>query len=249
MRHWQDLAWPQFEEAGGGPRVALLPVGSLEAHGPHLPVGTDVLISEAMAREAARSLVAQGYRAYLLPALAYAPAPFAAEFAGTLSVRPATLTALVSDIGRSLADQGVACLAIANSHFDPANLEALAAARDELGGERRLRLAYPDLTRRRLAERLTEEFKSGACHAGRFETSMVLAERPDLVHEAARHALPEVPVSLVEAIRAGKRDFRQAGGADAYFGDPARATAAEGRATVALLGEILAESVRALFDS
>lgn len=243
MRHWQDLAWPQFEEEGVGARVALLPVGALEAHGPHLPVGTDLLISEAMAREGARLLAADGYRPLLLPALAYAPAPFAEEFPGTLSIRPDTLAALVVDIARSLADQGIGVLALANSHFDPANLDALARARDEIASDRRLRLVYPELTRRRLAERLTEEFRSGACHAGRFETSIVLAERPDLVHEGIRHRLPEVPVSLVDAIGAGKRTFREAG-ERAYFGAPAHASVAEGRATVALLGEILAESVR-----
>jgi len=244
VRHWQDLAWPQFEEEGTGARVALLPVGALEAHGPHLPVGTDLLISEAMAREAARLLAGEGHRPFLLPALAYAPAPFAEEFAGTVSVRPTTLAALIVDIAHSLANQRIGILAIANSHFDPANLEALARAREEIGHDLRLRLAYPELTRRRLAERLTEEFQSGACHAGRFETSIVLAERPDLVHEGVRHRLEEVPVSLVDAIRSGKRSFREAGGERAYFGAPAHASVAEGRATVALLGEILAESVR-----
>lgn len=247
MRHWQDLAWPQFEEEGPGPRVALLPVGALEAHGPHLPVGTDLLISEAMAREGARILAGEGYRPLLLPALAYSPAPFAADFAGTVSIRPSTLAALVADIARSLAAQGLGVLALVNSHFDPANLEALATARDEVQHDLPLRLVFPDLTRRRLAERLTEEFRSGACHAGRYETSIVLAERPDLVHEGIRHRLEEVPISLVEAIRSGKRSFREAGGTRAYFGAPAHASVAEGRATVALLGEILAESVRAAF--
>lgn len=246
MRHWQDLAWPQFEE-GEGPSVALLPIGSLEAHGPHLPVGTDVLISEAMAREGARALAGEGYRPLLLPAIPYSPAPFAEEFTGTLSIRPTTLTALLVDLARSLAKQRVAALAIANSHFDPANLDALAAARDDIQRDLPIRFAYPDLTRRKMAERLTEEFRSGACHAGRYETSILLAERPDLVHEGIRHKLDEVPVSLVEAIRAGKRTFRQAGGPNAYFGAPAHATVAEGRATVALLGEILAEAVRAAF--
>jgi len=243
-RRWGELAYPDHDEGPGGPRVALLPVGALEAHGPHLPVGTDLVIAEAMARAAGAALEAAGLFATLLPALPWTPAPFADEFAGTLSVRPETTTALVVDLAAALARRGYACLAIANAHFDPANLAALAAARDEIGRSGAIRLAWPDVTRRALAARLTEEFRSGACHAGRYETSILLAERPDLVNEERRAGLPGNPVSLVDAIRAGRRTFREAGGARAYFGDPALATRPEGEATVARLGELLAEAVR-----
>jgi creatinine amidohydrolase len=72
-----------------------------------------------------------------------------------------------------------------------------------------------------------------------------MAERPDLVREAVRAALPANLVSLSRAIREGKRDFQEAGGPDAYFGEPAAATAEEGRATVSVLGAILADAVLA----
>ena len=244
MTRWRDLAYPEHEQRAGRASVAILPVGALEAHGPHLPAGTDLVIAEVMARAAARVLEPEGFAVALLPALAYTPAPFADEFAGTLSIRAETTTALVVDRARALAARGYACLALANAHFDPANLAALAAARDGIRGGVAIRCAYPELTRRALAARLTEEFRSGACHAGRFETSILLAERPELVREDERSGLPENPVSLSAAIRAGRRTFREAGGARAYFGDPARATRAEGEATVDLLGELLAESVR-----
>jgi creatinine amidohydrolase len=245
VRHWQDLAYPRHEEGGGRVRIAILPVGALEAHGPHLPVGTDLVIAEAMAEAAARRLTAEDLEVTLLPALAYTPAPFADEFAGTLSIRPETTTALVVDVARALGARGCACLALANAHLDPANLAALGAARDEIGRELPIRVAFPELTRRVLAARLTEEFRSGACHAGRFETSILLAARPELVSEEARLALEENPRSLTAAIRAGERTFRQAGGPLAYFGDPAHASRAEGEASIAVLGEILAEAVLA----
>ncbi len=70
VSHWSDLAWPRHEEGTGRSRVAILPVGALEAHGPHLPVGTDLVIAEAMARAAARRLDAEGFAVALLPALA-----------------------------------------------------------------------------------------------------------------------------------------------------------------------------------
>jgi creatinine amidohydrolase len=235
------LSWEDVAALEPGATVAILPVGALEAHGPHLPLETDVIIADAMARSAAALLADAGREVLLLPPIAYAPAPFAAGFPGTLSIRPDTLTQLVVDIGVSLGAQGVPVLAVANAHLDPAHLSALAAAADELA-DAGVRYAAPDITRRRLAERLTPEFQSGACHAGRFETSIVMAARAGAVDER-RLALEPVPVSLSDAIREGKSSFREAGGDRAYFGDPAAATAEEGAASIAELGRILAEAV------
>ncbi|MEO7795687.1 MAG: creatininase family protein, partial [Thermoanaerobaculia bacterium] len=142
-------------------------------------------------------------------------------------------------------ERGLAILALANAHFDPAQVGALREAVEQLRRSGSLRVAFPDLTRRRLAERLGEEFRSGACHAGSYETSILLALRPDLVDEDARRRLPPLPVSLVEAALAGKKTFAEAGLELAYCGDPASASAEEGRALVAELGAILAEAVRA----
>ena len=243
--NWQDLRYRQLEDAcARGQVVALLPLGAVEAHGPHLPVGTDVWIAEAMAADCAERLGQEGTVVVVLPSLAYSPAPFADRHAGTLSIRPETMIALVLDIARAVADRGVAVLALANAHFDPAQVGALRSAVEPSHGDPRLRIAYPDLTRRRLAERLGEEFRSGACHAGRYESSILLAARPELVRDGARRALAPLPVSLVEAMRRGEATFGQAGLGLAYCGDPAAASAEEGRELLAELGAILAESVR-----
>jgi creatinine amidohydrolase len=93
--------------------------------------------------------------------------------------------------------------------------------------------------------RLTEEFKSGACHAGRYETSIVQAARPDLVREGIRKDLPANPRSLSLAIAEGLETFREAGGELAYFGAPAEATRAEGAETIEKLGAILEEATLA----
>jgi creatinine amidohydrolase len=242
MAVWElsQLSWPAVRRIDRHAAVVILPVGALEAHGPHLPLETDVIIAQAMARAGAARLAESGADVLLLPALPYSPAPFAAEFDGTVSVRPDTLTRLIVDIGQSLAAQGFRLLAVANAHLDPAHLEALAQAGSALQREG-VALVAPDLTRRRLAERLTPEFRSGACHAGRFETSIVLASRPELV--GSHGGLAPVPRSLSDAIREGKRTFREAGGELAYFGDPAAASADEGAATIQELGRILAEAV------
>jgi creatinine amidohydrolase len=245
MRELAELTWEDVRGLDRTRTVALLPVGAVEAHGPHLPLATDVIIAQAMARAAAVPLASQGLDSVLLPPLPYTAAPFAAAFAGTLSVAPATVTALVCDLARELTRHGFAALAIANAHLDPAHLGALAAAVTRSEADGLLAVACPDLTKRGLAERLTEEFRSGACHAGRYESSIVLSERPDLVREAIRAGLAPNPASLVSAIRAGLATFEAAGGPHAYFGWPADATAAEGRATIVTLGAILAEGVSA----
>jgi creatinine amidohydrolase len=244
MAVWElsSMTWPELAEIPRGRIVAILPAGATEAHGPHLPLSTDVIIAEAMAREAAARLMTRGVDVVLLPPLTCTPAPFAAGFPGTLSIRPDTLTAQVVDMGRSLMAHGIRTLAVANAHLDPAHLGALHAAGETLAAEA-ARWVFPDITRRALAQRLTPEFRSGACHAGCFETSIILATRPDLVDDDARRGLPPVEHSLPVAIQQGKKTFEEVGGDQAYFGDPAAATAEEGAASIVELGRILEEAV------
>jgi creatinine amidohydrolase len=238
------MTWEEARQAAGPDSVAILPVGAIEAHGPHLPLETDVIIAEAMARAGAGRLAARGHRVIVLPPLGYTAAGFARGFAGTLSLRPETVTATLVDIASSLERHGFAVLAVANAHLDPTHLASLEAAAETIRRELRLPVAFPNLTVKPWALRLGPEFRSGACHAGRFETSIVLAERPSLVREAIMASLPANPASLSRAIRDGKQSFEEAGGARAYFGFPAEATAEEGRATVEELGAILDEAVR-----
>jgi creatinine amidohydrolase len=241
---WSDLTWEQVRDLDPARAVAVLPAGATEAHGPHLPLGTDVLIAEAMARAGAARLSGSGFCAVRLPALAFTAAPFGAGFPGTLSAAPATVTALILDLARELHRHRFAAMAVANAHLDPAHLGALREAAARARAEGLLPVVCPDITRRPWVERLTPEFRSGACHAGRYEGSVVLAERPELVRDSVRLSLPPNPASLAEAIRGGRRTFEEAGGPRAYFGWPAEATAEEGRATVDILGGILADAVR-----
>jgi creatinine amidohydrolase len=239
------MTWEEARDAAGPGSVAILPVGAIEAHGPHLPLETDVIIAQAMARTGAARLAARGLRVLVLPPLTYTSAGFARGFAGTLSLRPETVVATVVDIADSLRQHGYTVLAIANAHLDPDHLASIEAAVSQIRRGPRLRVAFPNLVIKPWALRLSDEFKSGACHAGQFETSIVLAERPDLVREATMAALPPNPASLSRAIREGKMEFEEAGGPRAYFGYPAQATAEEGRATIEALGAILDEAVQA----
>ena len=243
VRQLAELTWEEVRGMDRARTVVLLPCGALEAHGPHLPLSTDIVIAEAMARDCAARLESAGRSAVLLPPLTFTAAPFAAEFEGTLSVAAASVTALVLDLARELTRHGFALLGLANAHLDPAHRASLAEAAARARSERLLKLVCPDLTRKPWATRLSEEFRSGACHAGRFESSIVMAARPDLVREKIQLGLEPNPASLSGAIKVGARTFGEAGGPRAYFGWPADASAEEGRRSVALLGGILAEAV------
>ncbi len=244
MQALAAITWEEARDTAGPGSVAILPVGAIEAHGPHLPLETDVIIAQAMARSGAARLAARGLTVVVLPPLTYTAAAFAQGFAGTFSLRPETVTATVLDIAGNLARHGYRLLAIANAHLDPGHLASLEAAVNTIRGDLGLAVAFPNLTARPWALRLSDEFKSGACHAGQFETSIVLAERPELVRDTTMAALPGNPASLSQAIRDGKQSFEEAGGPRAYFGFPAQATAEEGRATIELLGAILDEAVQ-----
>ena len=257
-RRWARATWTGLARVGDPapapgasparrlrPRVAaLLPVGAIEAHGPHLPLATDVIIAGAAARAAVSGLRRLGLHPMVLPPLAYTAAPFAADFPGTISVRPATVAALVQDVAASLERQGAELLVVANAHFDPAHLAALhdAAQACRSSRDRAMPVVFPDVTRKPWATRLTPEFQSGACHGGRYETSVVMASTPELVRDEAARQLPPRHVSLPKAARRGAATFDQAGVPDAYCGDPAAATAAEGRATIEVLGQILVDA-------
>jgi creatinine amidohydrolase len=240
-----QLTWEQVRALDRETTVAILPVGAIEAHGPHLPLDTDVVIATAMARAGAKRLGARDKVVLILPALAYTVAGFGAAFHGTLSISAVTVTALVVDLARSLTDQGFRLLALANAHLDPEHLTSLHDAVQLAKADRLLPIIFPDLTRKPWGARLGEEFKSGACHAGQFETSIVLHERAAGVSDEVRQSLAPNPQSLSDAIRAGKRTFEEAGGPRAYFGDPAAATASEGARLVDALGAILEEAVLA----
>jgi creatinine amidohydrolase len=214
--------------------VALWPVGAVEPHGPHAPLGTDTLISVGICERAAQRLG----DAVVLPALPFGVTRYGAAFAGAVGISEATLRAVVLDVAAAVVAQGFRRLAIVNNHFEPEQVATLRAAAQEAGA------LYLDLVRRANAERLTDEFRRGSAHAGRYETSLVLADAPQLVDHEAMERLPAVEVDMPAAIAAGRTDFLAMGMEQAYCGAPAEATAEEGRETFETLTDMLVELVR-----
>ena len=240
-----DLTYPEVEALLGedGTRVALVPAGSTEAHGPHLPLSTDSLISEAVARRAAEILAGDGLTAVWLPPVHYAVTDWAASFRGTVTIPRAIASGLVLEACVVLHGMGFQRVALVNSHLEPDNIDTLrevARAFEERTGAP---LIFADQTRRRWSERLTDEFRSGSCHAGQYETSLVMAIRPDLVRQDVARELPDLDVPLHEKIRAGARSFADCGMDRAYCGSPADASADEGRQTLEALARSTADAV------
>jgi creatinine amidohydrolase len=243
VHHLDSISWPAFRALPTERLVAVLPLGAIEAHGPHLPLGTDIVIAQAMARAGAARLAGRGFEVLLLPPLKVAPAPFAAGFAGTLDITPAATTATIEGIVRSLVRHAVKAVVIANAHHDPAHVQAVREAVKRIETEGAGLAVFPDLTRRRWASRLTEEFQSGACHAGRYETSIVMAAAPELVDTDVLLSLEPNARSLVVAMQKGQMTFEAAGGPHAYFGSPAEASAGEGHQIIDRLGAIVEDAI------
>jgi creatinine amidohydrolase len=220
----EKLAYPDVPDGA----VHLLPLGATEPHGPHAPLSTDTVISVGICERAAERLEGE-IPVLVLPAMPYGVTRYGSAFPGAVSVSEETLRSLVTEIA-----DGVGTLVLVNSHFEPEQIETL----------RSTGLPLLDLTRRRNAERLTEEFRSGSCHAGRYETSLVLADRPELVHVDRMTALAERHVDMPAAIRAGQTDFLAMGMDQAYCGSPAESTAEEGRETFETLAGMLVEVIR-----
>ena len=221
--------------------IALVPIGSTEPHGPHLGLGTDVVISAAACIKAAELLSKKGtMSAVIAPAVPYGVTDCAEGFAGAVSVPASVLTAYAAAICDGLLASGIRHVCLVNNHLEPGQDAALRAVLE--GREKKVSYACP-LTKR-WARTLSAEFKSGACHAGQYETSIVMAAAPELLDDEVRRSLPAVPISLSEKLGAGITKFVDMGMTNAYAGDPAKATIEEGANMIGRLADMVVGEVR-----
>jgi creatinine amidohydrolase len=161
------------------PRLAVLPVGSFEQHGPHLPLVTDTLIAVAVA-----SGISDRYGALQLPPVAFSCSHEHADFAGTVSVSATTLAAVVTDIAQSLDRQGIQRLLIVNGHGGNYVLGNIVQQAGLVRGGIRIGLfpSREDWNDARQAAGLASDSHEDM-HAGELEVSILLAAFPDAVRE------------------------------------------------------------------
>jgi len=245
MGEWGKWTWNEARERISERTVALLPIGCTEPHGPHLPLDTDVTIALSQARRAAELLEEAGVPATVLPPIAYGVTIYTDGFAGRITIRPGTLWALVEDVIVALEQEGVRQIVLVNGHLEPAHVAVLRGVvlDHAVRSPTQAQALLADNTRRRWAETLGEEFLGGDCHAGRYESSLVLHADPANVR-ASRTELAPVKLDLLAKMKAGVKSFREAGASEAYCGDPAAASASEGRELLDGLARVVVGSAR-----
>ncbi|MGD9736112.1 MAG: mycofactocin biosynthesis peptidyl-dipeptidase MftE [Solirubrobacterales bacterium] len=212
-----DRTWTELEASPAG--LLLVPIGATEQHGPHLPLSTDTEIAVALARGALEEIG----DALLAPPVAFGSSGEHADFPGTLSIGAEATELLLVELCRS-ASRSIPRIVLVSAHGG--NADPLARAVARLRGEGRQVLAWSPSW-------------GGDAHAGRIETSLMLALDPERVRlDRARAGNPEPLQRLIGELRAGGVRPLAANG---VLGDPEGAGAEEGRELLArAVGELLA---------
>jgi len=222
------MTWPEAKERFKSVDVALLPVGAIEQHGPHLPLDADAFDAEYLAHEVAKGCSAP--MPIVLPLIAYGVSYHHEDFSGTISVNPETLSNLVYDVGMSAARHGIRKLVVINGHGG--NGPALHFAAQMVNRDAHIftcvdtgETSDPDIYA--MAETPND------VHAGEIETSTTLAVRPEVVRlEAARKFIPKFSSTYLNFT--SKRSVTWYThtaklSPSGVLGDPTRATAEKGR--------------------
>jgi len=228
----EELTTPEFVAALATCRTVVIPFGTIEEHGLHLPLGTDTFQALDVAlRVAARRPL------FVAPPIHYGVCRSTANHPGTLTLRTETLKALAIDLVNSLHQQGLLHIVLLSGHAGGTHNAALLDAGEQLiAMHPKLNLAVVteyDLasrTGRHLIETLND------AHAGEIETSRLLHSRPQLVKGTSPAEMPQFPLGIL--VR-DKCRFWPGGVA----GDPGKASAAKGEAIEALVADALEELI------
>jgi creatinine amidohydrolase len=246
-RHPADmtrLTSPEVASAiAAGTTTAIVVLGAQEQHGAHLPLATDSLWGEHLAAMLAERLG----DALVAPVVPVGFSPEHMRFAGTISLRPETLGAVLEDYLASLERHGFRRIVVLPSHGG--NFAPLVAMLPGLrAGHPALRIvAYTDLVglveaAAEVADRFGVTANEAGAHAGEWETSMVLALEPAAVHPERGEAGYLGPLAPV--LDQINRDGMEAVAPNGILGDPAKADAAHGRAYLARMADLLADHIR-----
>jgi creatinine amidohydrolase len=221
------LTWPEVEaELRGRRETVVVAFGATEQHGHHMPLATDALIGDHFARRLADRL-----DAFVAPTVRVGCSSHHLAFPGTLSIADQTFHAIVADLASSLERAGFGRIVLVPTHGG--NFAPLAAAVEKLPDSQRQRVvAITDLSVfLRVAQLGEQEFEvpmpEGGLHAGEWETSMLLAIHPDLVHMDRAEAgyVGDPQEAIASLFESGVESLSDTGA----IGDPRPASAEHGR--------------------
>jgi creatinine amidohydrolase/Fe(II)-dependent formamide hydrolase-like protein len=245
----EELTWPQIDAFDRLRTLFILPVGMIEQHGPHLPVGADTIgvtyEASGVSRRLSRTL--PDWHIVMMPAMNYGQSG-ANQLGdmpihpGTYAIRQSTLRSLVADLGAQIAQNGFEWIFVMNGHGAPTHNIAINEACDYVSESYRVTMLHlsalfrADAAIQAAGEKINARYFSAAdrssfgmdVHAGVGETSGLLAIRPDLVAPNYKTLPSQAGASLEEL-----RTIATAPGWRGYLSSPARATAAHGRAVEA----------------
>jgi creatinine amidohydrolase len=222
------------DEEARGSRIAVLPIGSFEQHGDHLPLITDSTVACAIA-----AAVAEQYSLFLLPPVTIACSHEHAGWPGTVSIRSVTLAAIISDIAESLQQSGIEKVVLVNGHGGNYVLSNVVQEANVGGTRMALFPQRADWETARRAAGLASSAHDDM-HAGEIETSLLLYVRPELVRDSYKEAdhLAERP----HLLELGMRGYTKSG----VIGQPSLGSAAKGKAVLASLTDTFTGTLQIL---
>lgn len=245
------LSWPEVRRAAGEGRVPIVPIGTLEDHGRHLPIDTDVRIVEAICREAALRVVDE---TVLLPAMVHGYSPHHMDFPGTVTIAWDTFCRYCTDVTTSLLRHGFERVLLVNGHGSNQNLVEMAARLAMVEHPETLvgacfYLTGPDASRT-IAETRESE-RGGIAHACELETSLYLhidEAAVDMSQAVDERGYPETENAWLDwsdgplKVMPWWSSFSDSG----VQGDATKATAAKGKALFDAAADEIASYVREL---
>ncbi|WP_282604355.1 creatininase family protein [Pelagibius sp. Alg239-R121] len=179
LRYWQDLTTDDFADLDPETTVAIMPLGAIEQHGPHLPVSTDAVIAEEMAKRSLQ-ILPEAVPALLMPTQAIGKSNEHLAFAGTLTLTPKTLIDVWYEVAEGIKRAGLSKILFVNAHGGQPQVMEIVAR--ELRVKQGILAVTSSWWHMGLPEGLVaaEEIRHGI-HGGTVETSIMRYLRPDLV--------------------------------------------------------------------
>jgi creatinine amidohydrolase len=249
---WRKLRADQLRDRARDNALVIVPIASLEQHGPHLPVEVDSILGETVAIRAARKVAARGYPALVLPVLWTGLSEHHMSFGGTVTLEVPAFASLVEGVCRSVLRDGFQRIVLLNAHGG--NENALRTITDELTPKLRVpivQFTYWYAAAVPIAKIL--ETQGGLQHACEAETAMMMALRPDLV-AADRIGLARANTtpSLSDVAGGGVYTWRTIASrsGSGVIGNPEAASAEKGERLLEAISDAVAEKLcnRELWD-